>query len=194
MNYLAHLYFSDLTPDSCVGQLLPDCMPPRQLPADSSNELQQHAELHRHIDRFTDQHPIVTALRQDFQPPFRRFAGVFIDVFFDHYLARHWQHYHHLSLPGFSQQVYDALAAYEGPENARLRQLRQALIARQWLPGYATREGIARALGNLDRRSRFQTPLNRGIELLDQMDDRLDSDFQQFFPALMDSVDARRRA
>lgn len=191
MNYLAHLYFSDLTPDSCVGQLLPDCMPPRQLPDGCSEELLRHAALHQHIDRFTDQHAIVVALRHDFRPPFRRFAGVLIDVFFDHYLALHWRHYHDLPLATFSQQVYQALEGYEGPENHRLNRLRQALITRQWLPGYATREGIDRALNSLDRRSRFNTPLPEGILLLDHMHERLERDFQQFFPALIDSVNAR---
>lgn len=192
MNYLAHLYFSDLTPDSCVGQLLPDCMPPRQLPDDVSAQLQRHVMLHQHIDHYTDNHPIVMSLRRQFEPPYRRFAGVLIDVFFDHYLARHWTHFHPQRLPDFAHQVYVALDAYEGPENPRLNQLRTALITHQWLPGYATREGMDRALRNLDRRSRFNTPLATGVELLDTMEEPLRNAFLSFFPELRDSVAKRR--
>lgn len=192
MNYLAHLYFSDLTPDSCVGQLLPDCMPPARLPASASDELRRHAALHQHIDRFTDHHPAVLALRRQFEPPYRRFAGVLIDVFFDHYLARHWACHADLPLPDFAQQVYGALGHYNGPENDRLRGLRLALIQHQWLPGYGTRTGMDRALCNLDRRSRFNTPLATAVNLLDTHGSRIEDTFEQFFPELTVSVAAAR--
>ncbi len=188
MNYLAHLYFSELTPDSCVGQLLPDCMPPARLPTEVSAELRHHVELHRVIDHVTDNHSEVQALRRSLQPPYRRFGGVILDVFFDHYLARNWSHWHPRPLPDFAADVYAALADYTGPENERLRQLRQALIRRRWLPGYATREGMARALSNLDRRSRFRTPLAESVELLDSRGEEVAAVFRTFFPDLQAEV------
>lgn len=192
MNYLAHLYFSALTPDSCVGQLLPDCMPPARLPAEASAELRRHVELHRVIDHFTDSHPEVQALRRSLQPPYRRFGGVILDVFFDHYLARDWPRWHSQPLPDFAAAVYTALADYRGPENKRLQHLRQALITHRWLPGYATREGMARALGNLDRRSRFRTPLAEAVELLDSRGEDVAAVFERFFPDLQAAVRAHQ--
>lgn len=188
MNYLAHLYFSDLTPDGCVGQLLPDCMPPRQLPESATATLRQHVHLHQVIDRFTDHHDQVLALRRSFEPPFRRFSGVILDVLFDHILARTWSDWHDTPLDAFSAQVYTALAAYRGPENERLRSLRLALVQHRWLPGYGTREGMARALSSLDRRSRFNTPLATAVQVLDQRHDDISAVFSQFFPQLQAEV------
>lgn len=190
MNYLAHLYFSNLTPDSCVGQLLPDCMPLRGLPPEASAELLHYAQLHQHIDRFTDHHPVVIELRHSFLPPYRRFAGVLVDVFFDYVLARQWSDLHWLTLPEFADQVYAQLGAYKGPENDRLKALRQALLRRQWIPNYATREGIDGALRHLDQRSRFETPLAHSVALLETYDTQISASFERFFPDLKASVTA----
>lgn len=192
MNYLAHLYFSDLTPNSCVGQLLPDCMPPRALPELINPELALHIHLHQFIDRFTDTHPEVIALRARFEPPYRRFAGVLIDVFFDHVLAREWARWHDQTIERFAHQVYEALALYSGPENERLQSLRQALITHRWLPGYAYPLGMQRALEGLNRRSRFNTPLAHAHTLLPTLYPELTERFASFFPALQEAVASER--
>lgn len=48
---------------------------------------------HRAVDRFTDEHPEVVAARRCFVPPMRRYAGIVLDVWFDHLLARGWNRY-----------------------------------------------------------------------------------------------------
>lgn len=188
MNYLAHLYFSDLTPESCVGQLLPDCMPPHQVLTDASPTLAEHIRLHQAIDRYTDHYPAVVDLRRQFQPPYRRFAGILLDVRFDQSLARDWQQYHSAPLASFEQAVYRALADYYGPENDRLRQLRRALVRRQWLGEYQHDSGVQRALTSLDRRSRFYTPLADAAAELTRLDNVIEETFRGFFPALRNQV------
>jgi len=46
--------------------------------------------LHRAIDAYTDAHADVAAARALFEPPFRRYAGILLDMWFDHLLARQW--------------------------------------------------------------------------------------------------------
>ena len=46
--------------------------------------------LHRKVDSFSDQHPIVLQSRARVRQPYRRYTGVLIDMFFDHFLAVHW--------------------------------------------------------------------------------------------------------
>ncbi|MCH8550950.1 MAG: acyl carrier protein phosphodiesterase [Natronospirillum sp.] len=176
-----------------MGQLLPDCMPPKQLPEGVSDELRHHVDLHLTIDRLTDSHPAVQALRRSLPPPYRRFGGVILDVFFDHCLARNWSQWSAQPLPEFAEGVYTALAAYNGPENERLKMLRTALVQRRWLPGYATREGMARALESLDRRSRFRTPLAEAPVLLDSHGHQVDQVFADLFPALRAAVNSQTR-
>ncbi len=193
MNYLAHLYFSDLTPESCVGQLLPDCMAPLRVLPEASPELAEHIRLHQIIDHFTDNYPAIVALKREFQPPFRRFAGILLDVRFDQSLARNWASLHEQPLEEFEQAVYRALAAYDGPENDRLRGLRLALVERQWLSDYRHDYAIQRALTSLDRRSRFTTPLANSLEELKRLERPIEDTFNRFFPDLQAHVTSRRR-
>ncbi len=56
-------------------------------------------------------------------PPFRRFGGVLIDIFYDHILARDWESFAAMPLPEFAADVY---ASFETqwvhvPAEARLR-------------------------------------------------------------------------
>jgi acyl carrier protein phosphodiesterase len=69
-------------------------------------------KLHRAIDAYTDQHPAVTALKSDFPAGLRRYAGILIDLAFDHFLTLHWGRYSELALADFNYQVYRILALH----------------------------------------------------------------------------------
>jgi len=45
---------------------------------------------HRAVDTFTDAHRSCARARR-VAPPHRRFAGIVVDMYYDHYLARHWR-------------------------------------------------------------------------------------------------------
>ena len=46
--------------------------------------------LHRAIDRFTDDHENFLEKKKLLSPERRRYAGIVIDIFFDHFLTKHW--------------------------------------------------------------------------------------------------------
>ena len=58
MNYLAHLYFSDESPPTLAGAILGDFVG-SDYRSVYSPEVCAGIDLHRQIDRFTDQHAIV---------------------------------------------------------------------------------------------------------------------------------------
>lgn len=62
----------------------------------------------------------------------RRFAGIMVDVFFDHFLARHWHRYTDMSLPVFTRATYRQLLARsaESPPAARIAVHGGARLAR----------------------------------------------------------------
>ena len=88
MNYFAHLVLSQPTIESTVGNLLGDFA---RGVDQSKLEPAVLAGLknHRAVDRFTDSHPEISALRQCFSSKRRRFAGIALDVYFDHLLMNH---------------------------------------------------------------------------------------------------------
>src|SRR5215208_1187298 len=97
MNWLAHLLLSEPTPHFRIGNLLPDLLNHRELQAVHSR-FKSGIDCHRLIDRFTDSHPVVRRSRERFGPTYRRFSGILVDIFYDHFLAQTWSSYSEISL------------------------------------------------------------------------------------------------
>jgi hypothetical protein len=89
MNWLAHLFLSDPEPACRIGNLLPDFLSANVL-AGLPAAFQRGIAQHRRIDAYTDAHPVFRRSVQRFAPPFRRYGGVLVDIFYDHFLARDW--------------------------------------------------------------------------------------------------------
>ncbi|HEX7953720.1 MAG TPA: hypothetical protein VF523_11700, partial [Burkholderiales bacterium] len=47
--------------------------------------------MHRKIDSYTDAHPLVLASKARISPARRRYAGIMVDMFYDHFLAKYWR-------------------------------------------------------------------------------------------------------
>src|SRR6185436_5422304 len=110
MNWLAHLLLSEPSPAFRIGNVLPDIVSPaelRQLPA----EYLAGAECHWRIDAFTDSHPVFRRSIARLAAPHRRFGGVLMDLFYDHFLAVDWSTYSEVPLELFTQSVYSELEA-----------------------------------------------------------------------------------
>jgi acyl carrier protein phosphodiesterase len=86
MNHLAHAVLAGDDPARIVGGLLGDFWR-GSLPPDWPAPVAAGVRLHRHIDSYTDAHPATCDARARFEPPFRRYAGILLDVWFDHLLA-----------------------------------------------------------------------------------------------------------
>jgi acyl carrier protein phosphodiesterase len=185
VNYLAHLYLADRTGTSLAGSLMGDVvrgpLEGRYPPA-----IERGIHLHRRVDSFTDSHPVVRAAKTRLQPPYRRYAGILLDVFFDHCLARQWDQYHAQSLEEFVRQAHGTLLR-EGLGLAhpgfvlRLSYLR----SRKLLLSYREPAGIERALRSLSTRLSRANPLASGLEALSPQAVALENDFQAFFPELI---------
>src|SRR5690349_14540980 len=92
MNWLAHLRLAPREPLLRLGNLAGDFVRGVYVSA-LHGGLQRGIAMHRAIDRFVDAHHAVRTAKERLQPPFRRFAGVLVDVWFDHFLARGWQRF-----------------------------------------------------------------------------------------------------
>src|SRR5215831_14344940 len=107
VNWLAHLYLSEPNPAFRIGNLLPDLVPVSAL-SGLSPDILRGVKQHRRIDAFTDTHPVVRQSISRVTPDFRRFGGILIDIFYDHFLARDWRNYSPLPLPAFAEEIYDS--------------------------------------------------------------------------------------
>ncbi len=183
MNYLAHVFLAADSPESLVGAMLGDFVKG----AAKNNYppiIQRNIELHRSIDSFTDAHPIVRAAKPFITPARRRFAGILLDIFYDHYLAKHWTDFSAVPLDSFTANVYRALRAHQEHLPDKLQRMLPFMQAEDWLGSYARVEWIEVTLQRMARRLRHSDPLASGIIELQHNYTRFEQDFRLFFPAL----------
>lgn len=186
MNWLAHLRLSPPLPLLRLGNLCGDFVRGVDVAA-LHPELRRGIAMHRAIDRFVDAHPVVVRARQRLQPPFRRFAGVLLDVCFDHFLARDWQRLGDGgSLDAFLRVVHGELVAHHDALPARLQAIAPHFSADGWLAGYTTVAGIERVFAAMAARVARPTPLAKGAEVLEQDYGALAADFAALWPELVD--------
>jgi acyl carrier protein phosphodiesterase len=108
MNYLAHLYLSADSSEALVGGLLGDFVKGRLVPGRYPPRVLAAIALHRRIDGFVDRHPVTLSSRARFGPGFRRYAGILLDLFHDHFLARDWDAHAAEPLAAFADRAYRA--------------------------------------------------------------------------------------
>ncbi|MES1930119.1 hypothetical protein SADO_12728 [Salinisphaera dokdonensis CL-ES53] len=172
MNLLAHLLLADRSNTSFAGQILGDEIK-GWLDDRFAPRTRHGIKLHRAIDRHSDDHALHRTLRQRFNPPLRRYAGIVVDIGLDHALARQWHRFHDESLPVFARRAQTRVIT-EWPDDApfsadRLRGLSSVLV------GYAQPEGIKRALDSVKRRLRRQNPVGDALPELLALNEAFDA-------------------
>lgn len=109
--------------------------------------------MHRDIDRFTDSHPTFRVGRSLLHPSRSRFAGIVLDIYYDHFLSRHWEKFSSVDLMSFTQQVYKEIEAHPQWQAGRLADIFPSMMATNWLAGYGSIEGIEHTLVRMSQRS-----------------------------------------
>ena len=167
-----------------VGQMLGDFLEPgwrERLPP----RVIQGVELHQQVDRFTDTHPVFAQSRRRLGDDYRLYAGVLVDVFYDHFLARNWERYHpERPLVEFTAGVYAVLARHESSLTKRLRRVLPSMSSHDWLGSYGRLEAVDRALLGISRRLSRPNPMAEGGKALRLHYVDLETDFHAFFPEL----------
>jgi len=181
MNYLAHLYLAE--PDDAVllGSLMGDFV---KGPLDGRHgaAITHGIALHRKIDSFTDSHPVVLASKARVSPERRRYAGIMVDMFYDHFLARYWTEFSDEPLAAFTRRVYAILARHEDILPERLRLMAPHMRQTDWLGSYAQVGSIHAALDRMGQRLRRENLLLGSAGELERDYAGFERDFRLFFP------------
>ena len=185
MNFLAHLYLADLHQDSLMGQILGDFVKGKAICA-YEPEICRAIRFHRKIDRFADSHRVTRTSRRRMSARRRHYAGIMVDLCYDHFLACHWRQYSQEPLPLFCRRVYGRLAAYPHPLPPEAKRVIARMIQHDWLRSYRKIDNIALALDRIaDRLSHGERFLG-GIVDIQSNYRELEQDFRFFFPELID--------
>lgn len=182
MNYLAHLHLGGQQPQQLLGSLYGDFVK-GGLQGRFPPMLEAAIRLHRQIDSFTDSHPLVLASLARFPRERRRYAGIVLDVFFDHCLARHWQDYAEQPLAQFTHGFYQVLLA-EPELPGRLAQIAPLMAADDWLGAYGDFATLEQVFKGIARRLSRPEGMAGVMGELDELYEPLLADFREFYPQL----------
>jgi acyl carrier protein phosphodiesterase len=184
MNHLAHVLLAGDDEALQLGGMLGDFVRGRPDPALFPARVICGIRLHRAIDSYTDGHPEVLAAKASLPPPYRRYAGIVLDMWFDHLLARDFSHWSAQPLEDYSLGLRGLLHRRDALLTPALRRFRAYMEANDLPAGYADRAVLGRALAGIGQRLTRANPLDSTLPVLVAREGELQRRFEVFFPEL----------
>ena len=184
MNFLAHIYLSGDNDLIKIGNFMADGIRGKQY-ENYPLEIQKGIILHRAIDTFTDAHPIFRQSTKRLHNNYHHYAGVIVDILYDHFLAKNWNKYSDEKLEDFVEQFYKSLHDNNNVLSERAIRIMPILIEENWLVSYKTIEGIKHILTQMDRRTKNQSKMQFATQELLEFYTEFEDEFTQFFNELI---------
>jgi len=186
MNYLAHLVLAKPNAASRIGNLLGDFAKGTEesLLEKFPEDVVEGIMMHRSIDKFTDEHELFDKAKELLVPERRRYAGVIVDIIFDHFLSIHWEKY--MTTPR-EEFIETCLRELEDNPDWLTDELRDALPRMRehdCLGSYATVSGIRKTFERVSNRGKYTAPLAEAIDDLNDNYKAFEDIFLEFFPKL----------
>jgi acyl carrier protein phosphodiesterase len=184
MNYLAHAYLSFNQPEVVVGNIISDYIKGKKQ-YDYPLPIQKGIRLHRAIDTFTDSHPVVRQAKQFLKPAVGLYAGAFIDVAFDHYLALDTTCFNTPeALTLFAENTYKVLEDHKELLPELFKKVFPYMKQNNWLYNYQFAWGIEKSFANIARRANYLSSAEECFRLWEQHYDAIHQLYKTFFPEL----------
>lgn len=188
MNFLAHAHLSNGDPQILVGNLIADSVKGKSK-YDFPATIRMGIDLHRKIDVFTDTHPVFKKSVEVIYEEKRRFSGVVMDIFYDHFLARNWSNFSSIPLDVFTIRAYHVLGRNFTLLPPRVKRILPYMMAQNWLNSYANLKDLKRIFYGMDRRTSFRSGMSDSVDLLQKHYTVLEHHFFTFYPEMMDFVE-----
>jgi acyl carrier protein phosphodiesterase len=183
MNFLAHIYLSGDNDLIKIGNFMADGIRGKQF-LNYPLEVQKGIVLHRAIDTFTDAHPVFRQSTKKLHSRYHHYAGVIVDIFYDHFLAKNWVNYSDEDLGGYVAAFYQSLSDNTSILSEKTVMLMPYMIKQNWLVSYQTIEGIDKILTQMDSRTKNESKMRFASEELIKFYTEFEEDFTKFFEDL----------
>jgi len=184
MNYLAHAYLSFGHEEILLGNMISDFVKGKKK-FDYSSGIQKGIALHRSIDAFTDAHQATHAAKQYFRPAVGLYAGAFMDVVYDHFLANDRHEFtDDKALLVFTQNTYASLEKNFAVFPERFQTMFPHMKQHNWLYNYQFNFGMEKSFGGLTRRAKYLNDSAQVFEIFEKEYDYFKNYYEAFFPEL----------
>lgn len=188
MNFLAHIYLSGDSDEIKIGNFIGDYVKGRNY-----EKYPEHVKkgiiLHRKIDSFTDCHPVVIKSQKHLKKKFRRYSGVIVDIFYDHFLASEWSTFSRHPLPQYVINMYEILVNNYFILPNEIKTFLPFFIINNWLESYTSIEGIEGVLRRMTKRTSLPNETTFAIAELRKSYHLFKDDFMEYFPQLIAYVE-----
>lgn len=189
MNYLAHLYISRNYPDEVsVGNFLADAVKGKKAILLYPDLIQTGIRIHREIDSFTDSHPMVKNGTRRLHGKYGKFAGIIVDVYYDHILADNWAQYSDIKLVDFAQSRYDLITTHWRHLPLRTQMWYHYMYQNNLLVNYAKENVVELVLKRMDQRLGSLSGMGSAIEELRFYNYEFTEEFKTFFRDIQEHV------
>lgn len=180
MNFLAHIYLSAEDAELKIGNFIADSVKGKKFDR-YPKRIAQGIQLHRQIDHYTDHHPVVKQSIQRLRSKYKRYSGVIVDLYYDHFLAANWQDYSDQPLLSYTHEFYDLLQSYYSILPKRIQHFMPFMIKNNWLFQYSSIPGISTILYQMNQRTKNKSNMNFAVIELEKDYDLFYKEFQEFF-------------
>jgi acyl carrier protein phosphodiesterase len=188
MNFLAHLYLSGDSANVKVGNFIGDYIKGKQYQK-YHPEIQKGIILHRHIDQFTDKHPLTHKSSQKLKEGYGRYSGVVVDLFYDHFLAKNWGDYHIDTIKDFVTESHELLIRNYLVLPNRVKMFLPFLIQSRRLESYAELDGLQTALDIMANRTSLPDNSNYALRVLLDNYHEFESEYKLFMKDMLHYVE-----
>jgi acyl carrier protein phosphodiesterase len=183
MNFLAHIYLSEDNDLIKIGNLMADGIRGKHF-ENYPLEIQKGIILHRFIDTYTDAHLVFRQSTKRLHEKYHHYAGVIVDVFYDHFLAKNWNHYSDEKLELYVARFYQSLQDNYEFLSERTKGMMPYMINQNWLVSYQTTEGIKKILTQMDSRTKNESKMRFATHDLIEYYTDFEQEFTTFFEDL----------
>jgi len=183
MNFLAHLYLSGDNPDVRIGNFIADAVKGHDWEK-YRDGIRTGIKLHRAIDTFTDNHPVVRNSISRLQDKYHKYSGVIVDMLYDHYLAKYWDEYNSMELNQFVDSSYALMLRNFFVLPTRAKRVLSFMMMQNWLVSYADLDALERHYRNMSRRTHFNSGMENAVVDIRASYDDFERDFREFFPEI----------
>jgi acyl carrier protein phosphodiesterase len=183
MNYLAHLVLSGVDKELRIGNFIADSVRGKNF-SRFPERVAQGIMVHRYIDTFTDNHPIVKQSKNLIRPTYGLWSSVIVDLYYDHFIAANWSDFHPVELEKYTLSFYADLEEYWDILPPRIQRFYPVMVEHNWIYSYRTVKGMSQILYQMNKRTKGKSNMQNADKELILHYDLLETQFRLFFTEL----------